>query len=249
MGTNAEDLDGDGNLDLFTTNYHAQGAILYIQGANGIFTDASMRVRLFGPTAARTGFGACFFDLFNDGSACVYIGNGAAVMGGEIHAPDDSFSQQDMVLQWSQTSMRFTDISGRIGPAMDVAYTSRGVAVGDYDNDGAVDVLISNNDGPARLLRNVATGSNHWLMVRCLGPNGKCDAIGAKVFVTVAGKTRRRDVIINYSYASACDPRIHFGLGQHSVAERVTVRWPGGGETIWENVPADQVFLARHPGP
>jgi hypothetical protein len=130
---------------------------------------------------------------------------------------------------------------------MDAAYTSRGVAVGDYDNDGAVDVLISNNDGPARLLRNVATGSNHWLMVRCLGPDGKRDAIGAKVFVTVAGKTRRRDVIVNYSYASACDPRIHFGLGQHSVAERVTVRWPGGGETIWENVPADQVFLARHP--
>ena len=245
MGTNAEDLDGDGNLDLFTTNYHAQGAILYLQGANGIFTDASMRVRLFAPTAARTGFGACFFDLFNDGSACVYIGNGAAVMGGEIHAPDNSYAQQDMVLQWSRSTMTFTDISDQIGPVMDAAHTSRGVAVGDYDNDGAVDVLISNNDGPTRLLRNVATGDNHWLMVRCLGPDGKRDAIGAKVFVTVAGQTRRRDVIVNYSYASACDPRIHFGLGQHTVAERVVVQWPGGGETVWENVPADQVFLAR----
>lgn len=132
---------------------------------------------------------------------------------------------------------------------MDAVYTSRGVAVGDYDNDGAVDVLVSNSNGPARLLRNVATGSNHWLMVRCLGPDGKSDAIGAKVYVTVAGKTRRRDVIVNHSYASACDPRIHFGLGHHSVAERVVVRWPGGSEAVWENVPADQVFLARRSRP
>lgn len=249
MGTNVEDLDGDGRLDLFTTNYYAQGAILYIQGANGIFTDESMRVRLFGLTAARTGFGACFFDLFNDGSACVYIGNGAAARGGEILAADNSYGQKDMVLEWSESSMTFADISGRVGPAMDVAYTSRGVAVGDYDNDGAVDVLVSSNDGPARLLRNVGTGSNHWLMVRCLGRGGKCDAMGAKVLVTVAGKTRRRDVIVNHSYASACDPRIHFGLGHHSVAERVVVRWPGGGENAWENVPADQVFLARRPRP
>ena len=249
MGTNAEDLDGDGVLDLFTTNYHAQGAILYVQGANGIYTDVAMRARLFGLTAARTGFGACFFDLFNDGSACVYIGNGAAVLGGETNAANNSYAQENIVLQWSQSSQAFADISDQIGPAMDVANTSRGVAVGDYDNDGAMDVLVSNNDGPARLLRNVGTGSNHWLMVRCLGPNGKSDVIGAKVYVTVGGKTRRRDVIVNYSYASACDPRIHFGLGDHSVAKRVVVQWPGGAESVWEDVPADQVFLAHFPKP
>jgi hypothetical protein len=247
MGTNVEDLDGDGNLDLFTTNYYAQGSILYLQRSPGMFTDESRRVRLFGLTAAYTGFGACFFDLFNDGSACVYIGNGAAVMGGETHASVDSYAQKDMVLHWSQSSLTFAEISDRIGPAMEAAHTSRGVAVGDYDNDGAVDVLVSSNDGPARLLRNSGAGSNHWLMVRCLGPLGKCDAIGAKVFVTVAGKTRRRDVVVNHSYASACDPRLHFGLGNQSVVERVVVRWPGGAEAVWEDVPADQVLVARRP--
>lgn len=247
MGTNAEDLDEDGNLDLFTTNYHAQGAILYLHGNNGVFKDVSKRVRLFAPTAARTGFGACFFDLFNNRSLCVYIANGAAVSGGEIDASSDTYAQRDMVLEWSRDAMAFDDITYRIGRAMEAAHTGRGVAVGDYDNDGAVDVLISNNHGPAQLLRNTATGNNHWLSVRCLSQNGKSDAIGAKIFVTVGGKTRRRDVIVNYSYASACDPRIHFGLGSTQVVDRVRIEWPGGGESTLHNVPADQALTVERP--
>ena len=247
MGTNAEDLDGDGNLDLFTTNYHAQGAILYLQDSNGVFSDVSKQVRLFAPTAARTGFGACFFDLFNDGSQCVYIANGAAVAGGEIDALDDTYAQSDMVLQWSREAMAFHDVTTQIGVAMENAHTGRGVAIGDYDNDGAVDVLVSNNNGPAQLFRNTATGKNHWLNVRCLNNDGKTDAIGAKVFVTVDGATRRRDVIINYSYASTSDPRIHFGLGSTPVADRVRIEWPGGGETTLHNVPADQILTVHRP--
>lgn len=247
MGTNAEDLDCDGDLDLFTTNYHAQGAILYLQGDNDIYTDASMRVKLFGPTAARTGFGACFFDLFNDGTSCVYIGNGAAVSGGEADAANDSYAQNDIVLQWSHDSETFSDITSQIGSAMNVAYTTRGVAVGDYDNDGAVDVLVSSNDGPARLLRNQATENNHWLKVRCLTNDGKRDVIGAQIYVTVGGRTFRRDVIVNYSYASTSDPRIHFGLGAHQLVDGVVVRWPGGGESVWKDVPTDQVLQVKQP--
>ena len=247
MGTNAEDLDDDGNLDLFTTNYHAQGAILYLQGSNGVFSDVSKQVRLFAPTAARTGFGACFFDLFNDGSSCVYIANGAAVAGGEIDALDDTYAQSDMVLQWSREAMAFHDITSQIGAAMKNAHTGRGVAIGDFDNDGAVDVLVSNNNGPAQLFRNTATGNNHWLSVRCLNTDGKTDAIGAKVFVTVDGETRRRDVIINYSYASASDPRIHFGLGSTRVVDRVRIEWPGGGESTLDDIPADQVLTVTRP--
>ena len=247
MGTNAEDLDGNGKLDLFTTNYHAQGAILYLQNQNGIFTDASMRVRLFAPTAARTGFGACFFDLFNDASTCVFIGNGAAVAGGEVDSANSSYSQKDMVLRWSRETRSFTDITHQVGTAMNVLLTSRGVAIADYDNDGAMDVLISNNNGPARLLRNSANDKNHWLMVRCLQSNGKSDSIGAKVFVTANGQTRRKDVIVNYSYASACDPRVHFGLGKNVTVEKLRVRWPDGKQKEWQNVSADQVFIAKYP--
>ena len=247
MGTNAEDLDGDGKLDLFTTNYHAQGSILYLQGSQGIFMDVSKRVGLFGPTAARTGFGACFFDLFNDGSTCVYIGNGAAVAGGELDSEDSTYAQKDMVLHWLSRAKKFEDITERIGPVMNVALTTRGVAVGDYDNDGAVDLLINNNHGPARLLRNRGADGQHWLMIRCLSSNGLSDAVGAKIIVTAGGKTRRRDVVINYSYASSCDPRIHFGLGNHSAADRVVVYWPDGAKRTWENVKADQVFIANHP--
>ena len=187
MGTNAEDLNRDGRLDLFTTNYHRQGAILYEQNANGLYTDVSMRIGLFRTTAAWTGFGACFLDLFNDGSTCVYIGNGAAVAGNE-KGFKDAYSQKDLLLHWNVESNAFKDISESAGPAMEAVCTSRGVAVGDYDNDGAADVLVSNNNGPARLLKNVSTKQNNWLMVRCLGKNGKSDAIGAKVFVTINGE-------------------------------------------------------------
>jgi len=247
MGTNVEDFDGDGDLDLFSTNYNAQGAILYLQGEKGLFTDVSTRTRLFGETAAWTGFGACTLDLFNDGSICAYIGNGGAGRPLQTSRSEETYAQKDKVLKWSPASMVFEDLSPQLGPAMNEAYISRGVAVGDYDNDGAVDLLINNNDGPARLLRNAAAKDNHWLMVRCIGPDGRRDALGAKILVTVAGSTRRRDVIVNHSYASASDPRVHFGLGPHTLAERVTVHWPGGGETTWDNVPADQVFVARHP--
>jgi len=248
MGTNVEDFDGDGDLDLFTTNYHAQGSILYLQEDGRFFTDVSIRTGLYRETAPRTGFGACFFDLFNDGGLCVYIGNGAAVMGGAVDAETDVYAQRDSVLRWSDKMLGFSDLTGIIGPAMDPAYVSRGVAVGDYDNDGAVDVLISCNNGPARLLRNTAApASAHWLMVRVLSPDGRRDALGAKVFVTVVGKTRRRDLIVNYSYASASDARLHFGLGSHGVADRVMVEWPGGMRATWDSVPADQVFVARYP--
>ena len=152
-----------------------------------------------------------------------------------------------MVLHWLPREKKFEDITGRIGPAMNVALTTRGVAVGDYDNDGAVDLLINNNHGPARLLRNRGADGQHWLMIRCLGSNGLSDAVGAKIFVTAGGKTRRRDVVVNYSYASSCDPRIHFGLGNHEVADRVVVYWPDGAKRTWESVKADQVFIANHP--
>ena len=247
MGTNVEDLDGDGDLDIFSTNYHKQGSILYLQEEGRFFTDVSSRTGLYRATAARTGFGACFLDLFNDGNLCVFIGNGAAVRGGLVDSDADPYGQRDSLLCWHAAAQQLTDITDQVGQAMTPALVSRGVAVGDYDNDGAVDVLISSNNGPARLLRNVATGDNHWLKIRCIGPDGTRDAIGAKVFVTVAGTTRRRDVVVSYSYASASDPRVHFGLGEHRQADLVTVEWPGGERTSVKNVPADQLVTVRYP--
>jgi len=245
MGTNVEDFDGDGDLDLFSTNYHSQGSVLYLQEAEGLFLDVSAQTRLFATTAARTGFGACAFDLFNDGRLALYVGNGAAVMGGAVDTDRSPYAQTDSVLLWHESDRRFDDISARVGPVMDGAFVSRGVAIGDLDNDGAVDLLINNNDGPARLLRNVATGANHWLIVRCLTADGRRDALGATVWVTAGGRTRRRDVLVHHSYGSASDPRVHFGLGPSTSVERLEVRWPGGRTRTWTDFGADQVFEAR----
>jgi hypothetical protein len=132
---------------------------------------------------------------------------------------------------------------------MDFLGVSRGVVKGDYDNDGDMDILILNNRGPARLLRNDAANAagNHWLMVRVLGPDGKRDAFGAKVFLTVDGQTRRQDLIGAHSYCSASEARLHFGLGSHDRADSVRVRWLDGTETVTRDVGADQVITIRYP--
>jgi hypothetical protein len=248
MGTNVEDFDGDGDLDLFSTNYHSQGSVLYLQEADGLFLDISAQTRLFATTAARTGFGACALDLFTNGGLALYIGNGAAVMGGAVDTDRSPYAQNDSVLLWRTEDRRFEDITARVGSVMNSAYVSRGVAAGDLDNDGAVDLLINNNDGPARVLRNTAAPDNHWILVRCLTADGTRDALGATVWITVDGTTRRRDVLVHHSYGSASDPRVHLGLGASTEVDRLEVRWPGGQRRVWTQLPADQVFEARPTG-
>jgi hypothetical protein len=248
MGCNAEDFDGDGDLDLFMCAYFVETSTLLINQGT-YFEDITTQSGLAKLSNRRTSFGACVFDLFNDGTFCVYVGNGGVgVPAGQPPDSEQPMAEYDMVMQWSREGHRFVDISPTVGPAMDSLAVTRGVATGDYDNDGDMDVLVSNSNGPGRLLRNDAGDGRHWFMVRCAGLAGARDSIGAKVFLTAGGRTCRRDVIVNYSYASSCDPRVHFGLGRTTRVERLTVRWPGGEEATWNDLPADQVFEARRPG-
>ncbi len=250
MGCNAEDFDLDGDLDLFMCSYYGETQTLYLNQQH-YFDDVTLPTRLGALTLRDTSFGACMLHLWNDHRRVIYIGNGAAVeqTGTEPPEADRPLTLYDMVLEWSAEDHRFTDITATLGPAMQVLEVSRGVATGDYDNDGDVDVLISNNNGPARLLRNDAAAGNRWFMVRVAGRYGARDAIGAKVFVTIGDTTYRRDVIVNYSYASTCDTRLHFGLGEAAQVDTLVIEWPGGQRRTWTALPADQVFVARHDDP
>jgi hypothetical protein len=135
-------------------------------------------------------------------------------------------------------------VTADAGPGFQVVLASRGLAIGDYDNDGDLDILISNLDAPPTLLRN-DTPQGAWLMVDCVGPRGGPAPPGTRVIVKAGGRSFRRDVSAGDSYAGSHDPRLHFGLGAARVADVVDVRWPDGGHTILKDVPLRQFLEVR----
>ncbi len=247
MGITIEDFNLDGRFDLLLGHFWDDPNTIYLN-EGGLFRDASRRTRLRIATRRVTTFGMSVLDLFNDGNMQILLGNGKANMASKvIRNESNPYAEPDLLLAWSFEDQQFTDVTDQAGPVFDTALCTRGTAIIDYDNDGDMDLVVFSNNGPARLLRNNAPKSSHWLMVRAVGPDGVRDAYGAVVEVEAGGKKpRRRPVYVAYSYCSSCDPRVHFGLGKATVADRVTVYWLDGRVSTWHNVPADQVFVARY---
>jgi len=134
---------------------------------------------------------------------------------------------------------RFDDVTAKAGAAFALSEVGRGAAFGDVDNDGDVDVIVANNNGPVRLLVNQATAGTHWLGLRLAGPGGR-DQVGARVRVTTAGAVRYRRARADGSYASSNDPRVHVGLGATAAPSDVAVQWPDGRRETFTAVPADR---------
>jgi len=137
-------------------------------------------------------------------------------------------------------------VTNEAGPAFEARWSSRGLAVGDFDDDGRVDILMSVLDGPPVLLRNQSAAGT-WLTVVCEVPGGTAIPIGTQVTVTAGGRTQRRDIAAGDSYASTHDPRLHFGLGQARTADEVVVRWPDGTRTVRTQVAAGRRLVVRKP--
>ncbi len=246
MGVVMEDFDGNGYFDLLMTHFWDESDTLYLNQGD-LFKDATRVTQLRTPTLRYTSFGISAMDLRNDGGMQLYIANGKANMASKIiYKEGNPYAELDQVLEWSFSDRRFTDITDRLGPVMKAAEVSRGTALVDYDNDGDMDLVITHNAGPVRMLRSDAPASNHWLEVRCIGPDGRRDAYGAVVEVEVGGKSRRRAVYVASSYASSGDPRVHFGLGAATAVDRLTVEWVDGSRSTWRSIPADAPFTARY---
>ncbi len=230
MGLAVGDLDGDGDEDLLVTNLALQSATLFqLDGAGPVFADASRSSGIEEITWASTGFGTAFLDADNDGWLDLLVVNGGIEKIPSLAAIEDPFPlRMPKRFAVNLGGGRFYDASQLAGPAITTAEVSRGVALGDVDNDGDVDVLVTNNAGPARLLENRVGQDAHWLGLRLVGREGG-DAVGSRVEVRRDGKPSlvrrsRRDG----SYLTASDPRVLFGLGDSTVPVTVVVEWPGG---------------------
>ncbi len=244
MGVGAGDFDNDGDEDLFMTHLTDETNTLYVNDGQGNFLDETAPGGLGDASLPFTGFGTAWLDYDNDGLLDLFVANGAvrnlASLRGEAypyHQPNQLFHNQ---------GGRFLETSGRAGPSFRQSEVSRGTAIGDVDNDGDLDILIANNNGPARLLLNQTDSRRHWLSVRLEGSRSNRFGVGARVAATLEdGRVLWRRVHSDGSYLSAGDLRVHFGLGSSRRLTMLTVLWPEGRREQWKGPATDTVLRLR----
>jgi hypothetical protein len=245
MGVAVGDVNQDGRPDLFVTNLRDETNTLYVnKGVTG-FQDNSVASGLGLPSLPLTGFGTGFFDFNHDGNLDVGIVNGRVTRGVLLKKNRPANSWDD----YAEPSLLFQNLADghfrNLGGITSELQNGRGLAFGDVDNDGDVDLLVNNCGGEARLLRNDLNPKGHWLLIRAVDPTLKRDAYGATITVTVAGKNLTRWVNPAYSYLSSNDPRVHFGLGSATSVEKIQVLWPDGVTETFPSTQPDQILILR----
>ena len=245
MGIAVADPDGDGDLDLFLTHLSGETNTFYRNDGGGFFQDVTDGARLGGISQPYTGFGTSWFDYDGDGVLDLFIANGK-VTPGDTAAFD--YREPNQLLRGTPSG-RYEDVSGRAGAALELLEVSRGAAFGDLDNDGDVDIVVVNNEGPARLLRNEVGNASPWLTVDLCG-GGILDrsAVGSRVTVQGGGRSWTRDVRPAQSFAAANDPRVHFAFGDIPGVDHIRVDWSHGGVTERSGVPVNSVLRLLAPG-
>jgi hypothetical protein len=233
MGVDAGDFDNDGDEDLVMTELTAEGTNLYVNDGTGIFTDASASSAIGPSSMPFTGFGAVWLDFDNDGLLDVVSVNGTVqIVEGLRQAGDPFPMHQKKLLLRNTGGGRFEDVTARAGAAFALSEVGRGLAVGDVDNDGDIDLLIGNNNGRPRLMINQVSAGKHWLGMKL--------AVGARAEVLRAKGPVWRRARADGSYASASDSRVLVGLGDDAGPVSVRVHWPGGRTEMFADVSVDR---------
>jgi hypothetical protein len=242
MGVAVADYDEDGWFDIVKTNFSDDVPNVYRNNGDGTFEDRVFRSGL-GGSLDQVGWGVQFVDVDHDGRKDLITVNGHVYP--EVDPLPEVDYRQPRLLFWNVGGGQFKDISATAGPAFAEPWSSRGSAVGDLDNDGSLEIVVSNMGGRPSLLHNRGRKQN-WLLVSCLGgPAGQRDAIGARAFLHVGGRRLSGEVQGGASYLSQHDPRLHFGLAGDASYERIEVQWPGGGREVFPGGPANRPVVVR----
>jgi hypothetical protein len=247
MGVDAGDLDGDGREDLFVTNFTQDTCTLYRNEAPLLFADITGPLGLRAVTYDALSWGCAFFDFDLDADLDLVIANGH-IYPQVDQAPElnESYRQRPILLR--NDDGRLTDISDSAGPGFQFRASARGLATGDYDDDGDPDLLLTAMDAPPLLLRNDSPKVGHWLKLRVLNRHGS-PAIGAIARLTAGGRSQRRELRSGSSYQSQNALEAHFGLGPSEKVDALEVRWPAGGKTTLRDLSADRTITVREPTP
>ena len=240
MGVDSADFDQDGWQDLFVTNVDQEMYSIYRNNHDLTFEDKAGPMGLGRTTRLMSGWGVKFFDYNNDGNTDLFIANGH---------PDDKIEEHSTHVTYKEPLLLFQNngktlenVSAQAGPVFGEEFAARGMAVGDFDNDGALDVLVAVNNGAPLLLKNNAADGNHWLGIRLVGKKANRDAIGARITWEAGDLKRSRLKIGGGSYLSSHDPREVLGIGSRTKIDKLEIRWPlpSGRVETFTDLPIDR---------
>ncbi len=244
MGIDAADVDGDNQPDVFINALARQGYWLYKGVGKARFESASAASGLTRMTDMRSGWGTRLADFDNDGWLDLAVAQGHVMDTIEWSDPGVKYLEPPLLAK--NVFGKFFDVSAQAGPAFARARAGRGLAAGDLDNDGRIDLVINNNNSAAAVLRNVTASGSKWIQVRLEGVKSNRDGYGSEVIVTTdSGRRIRAYADTSGSYLSASSPVLHFGLGDGGHAKKIEVTWPSGVVTSWEGAAANRVLRLR----
>ena len=246
MGVDFADYNNDGLPDLVVTDLASQMYALYRNNGDGTFTYDSYPSGLGRMTMAHSGWGVRFIDYDNNGWKDLLITQGHDLDTIQLNFPNLRYREPMLLAR--NTGKKFVDVSSQSGDIFQKAWVGRGLALGDIDNDGRLDAVVTGNDGTFYVLHNATTTQNHWLTLLLIGHKSNRDAIGAEVKITTVKGIQMATVTTAGSYLSSSDKRVHFGLGSEKTAN-VEIRWPSGIHQTIKNVSPDQILRVDEPSP
>lgn len=235
MSVDFADYNNDGLLDMFVSD--DTYCSLYRNEGNGTYSDRSYPSGLAIVCAQFVGWSSTFVDYDNDGDVDIFKTNGAL---------KHLYGHEDQLLE-NVDGEKFTDVSLQRGKYFSNEYVGRGTCVGDYDNDGDMDVLIVNLNDHCRFLRNNKGNQNNWLTLDLKGTSGNSEGAGARIKISSGGKEQIAQKKTTTGYLSQNDPRIHFGLGKNEIVEKIEIKWPSGKVQVLENIKANQIVEVKEP--
>jgi hypothetical protein len=249
MGIALGDVDNDADIDFFLGHLRGETNTLYLHSVDYGFQDNTIRAGLAGAGIPYTGFGTGFFDYDHDGDLDLAVVNGRVTRGPLLTENDpvgywDYYSEPNFLFE-NDGQGQFHRADDHGVTFCDAVENSRGLAFGDVDNDGDIDLLVTNEGGRARLYRNDVVQKGNWLIVRAIEPDLQRDAYGAQISVAAGGKKLSRIVVPGYSFLCSNDPRVHFGIGASRSVDEIFVRWPDGKMERFPGAEANQVVVVR----
>jgi hypothetical protein len=245
MGVDFADSDNDGWPDIVVTDLANQRYAFYENHKDGSFDYASFSNGIGAMTLLHSGWGIRFVDYDNDGWKDLLIAQGHDLDTIEKVSPQLHYREPMMLAR--NTGKKFVDVSGISGDIFHEAWVGRAMAIGDIDNDGRIDAVVTTNGGPPHILLNQTPTTNHWITLHLTGHKSNRDGIGALVKLSTAQGSQWVTATTSSSYLSASDPRVHFGMGDSAVASSIEIHWPSGIVQTLTNVKGDQQIQVDEP--